>query len=223
MFFAAALIGLLVLAGLAVGREIIRNNYYVTAHDGTVSIMRGIRAPILGIRTAGSVPAGLPQRPQRAVAQISYGQALDNLDCRMMRLQDLRPSERAQVAAGLPGGSLDDAIGQLRELSRTSLLPPCPSAAEPTTSTPPPRHLRPTPAPAPPASPPRRATRTPPAEPELPGPGTRDHRRSCPAVTDGDCIAATTAEAGDRLPGGGMTTASRRTGPRHEARRGASA
>ena len=39
MFIAAALLVLVVLAGLAVGREIVRSNYYVTAHDGTVSII----------------------------------------------------------------------------------------------------------------------------------------------------------------------------------------
>ena len=124
MFFAAALIALLVLAGLAVGREIIRNNYYVTAHDGTVSIMRGISGSILGIRMQNPYLLGC-LNGRAELSQISYGQSLDNLDCRLMRLEDLRPSERAQVAAGLPGGSLDDAIAQLRELSRTSLLPPC--------------------------------------------------------------------------------------------------
>ena len=118
MFFAAALIGLLVLAGLAVGREIVRNNYYVTAHDGTVSIMRGISGSILGIRMQNPYLLGC-LNDRNELSQISYGQALDNLDCRLMRLQDLRPSERAQVAAGLPGGSLDDAIAQLRELART--------------------------------------------------------------------------------------------------------
>ena len=174
MFFAAALIGLLVLAGLAVGREIIRNNYYVTAHDGTVSIMRGISGSILGIRMQNPYLLGC-LNDRNELSQISYGQALDNLDCRVMRLQDLRPSERAQVAAGLPGGSLDDAIGQLRELSRTSLLPPCPSAAEPTTSTPPPAPT-PTPAPTPPGKPAATGNPTPPAEQSAPAPA--------PATTD---------------------------------------
>ncbi|HEY5843886.1 MAG TPA: protein phosphatase 2C domain-containing protein [Mycobacterium sp.] len=172
MFFAAALIGLLVLAGLAVGREIIRNNYYVTAHDGTVSIMRGISGSILGIRMQNPYLLGC-LNDRNELSQISYGQALDNLDCRVMRLQDLRPSERAQVAAGLPGGSLDDAIGQLRELSRTSLLPPCPSAAEPTTSATPPA---PTPAPTPPGKPAATGNPTPPADQSSPAPA--------PATTD---------------------------------------
>ena len=43
LFIAAALLVLAVLAGLAIGREIVRNNYYVAAHDGTVSIMRGVQ------------------------------------------------------------------------------------------------------------------------------------------------------------------------------------
>ncbi|MGO9928912.1 MAG: serine/threonine protein phosphatase, partial [Mycobacterium sp.] len=54
-------------------------------------------------------------------------QAGGHLDCHVMQLQDLRPPERAQVQAGLPAGTLDNAIGQLRELSANSLLPPCPS------------------------------------------------------------------------------------------------
>ena len=43
MIIAAAVLVLIVLAGLAIGREIVRSNYYVTQHDGTVSIMRGVQ------------------------------------------------------------------------------------------------------------------------------------------------------------------------------------
>jgi len=145
MLIAAVVVGLFLLAGLAVGREIIRNNYYVTAHDGTVSIMRGISGSILGIRMQNPYLLGC-LNDRNELSQISYGQPVENLDCRLMKLQDLRPSERAQVAAGLPGGSLDDAIGQLRELARSSVLPPCPEA--PPTPAP-----TPTPTPAPPSTP----------------------------------------------------------------------
>ncbi len=48
MLIAAAVLILVVLAGLAVGREIVRSNYYVTQHDGTVSIMRGVQGSFLG-------------------------------------------------------------------------------------------------------------------------------------------------------------------------------
>ncbi|REO73405.1 serine/threonine protein phosphatase, partial [Mycobacterium tuberculosis] len=61
------------------------------------------------------------------LSQISYGQSGGPLDCHLMKLEDLRPPERAQVRAGLPAGTLDDAIGQLRELAANSLLPPCPA------------------------------------------------------------------------------------------------
>ena len=48
MVIAAVLLALLVLAGLAIGREIVRSNYYVSEHDGTVAIMRGVPGSILG-------------------------------------------------------------------------------------------------------------------------------------------------------------------------------
>jgi len=144
MFLIAALVILVVLAGLAVGREVIRNNYYVTENAGTVSIMRGIQGSILGLPMQEPYLLGcLNDRGE--LSQISYGQPTNTLSCRLMQLADLRPSERAQVAAGLPGGSLDDAIDQLRELARTSLLPPCPAPA-PATPTP---TTKPTPSPAP--------------------------------------------------------------------------
>ncbi len=130
LFIAAGLALLVLLAAMAVGREIIRNNYYVTAHEGTVSIMRGISGSILGIPMQSPYLLGcLNERNE--LSQISYGQPVENLDCRLMQVQDLRPSERAQVTAGLPGGTLDEAIEQLRELAHTSLLPPCPVPAAP--------------------------------------------------------------------------------------------
>ncbi|WP_157521252.1 protein phosphatase 2C domain-containing protein, partial [Mycobacterium sp. ACS4331] len=142
MIIAAALIAMLVLAGLAVGRQIIRNNYFVTEHDGTVSIMRGIQGSLLGISMSEPFLLGC-LNDRNELSQISFGQHQYN--CRLMQLQDLRPSERAQVAAGLPGGSLDDAIAQLRQLAETSLLPVCQPPAPPTP--------KPSPAPAPPRTP----------------------------------------------------------------------
>ncbi|WP_059014488.1 protein phosphatase 2C domain-containing protein [Mycobacterium sp. M26] len=161
---AAALVVLLAIAGLVVGREIIRSNYYVSAYNGTVAIMRGIQGSILGYPLQEPYLLGcLNDRGE--LSQISYGQATDSLGCSLMRLQDLRPSERTQVSAGLPAGSLDNAIGQLRELSRSSLLPPCaptpppgPTASEsaspaPRTTTSAPTSASPRTTPAPPPSP----------------------------------------------------------------------
>jgi PPM family protein phosphatase len=45
-----------------------------------------------------------------------------------MKPSDLAESARAQVAAGLPVGTLDQANAQLRRLAAESLLPLCPLA-----------------------------------------------------------------------------------------------
>jgi protein phosphatase len=129
-----------VLAGLYVGREIVRSNYYVTQHDGTVSIMRGVQGSFLGIALQEPYLLGCLNE-RNDLSLISAGQSKGDLDCRMLNVNDMRPSERAQIIAGLPSGSLDNAIGQIEELARSSVLPTCP------TRTPPP----PTPASAPPA------------------------------------------------------------------------
>jgi protein phosphatase len=133
---------LVVLAGLAVGREIVRSNYYVTQHDGTVSIMRGVQGSFLGYQLQEPYLLGCLNE-RNDLSLISAGQSHDNLDCRMLGVNDMRPSERAQVIAGLPSGSLDNAIAQIEELARSSVLPICP----------PPRPGTTTPAPPPPPLP----------------------------------------------------------------------
>ncbi len=154
MLIAAVLVLLLALAGLAVGRQIIHNSYYVSAHDGTVSIMRGVEGSLLGLPLQQPYLLGC-LNDRNELSQISYDQSGEHPGCQLMRLQDLRPSERAQVAAGLPAGSLDDAIEQLRELARNSLLPLCAPApvTPPATSAPaPPRPSAPPRSPAVPTS-----------------------------------------------------------------------
>lgn len=122
---AAILIVLLVLAAIAT-TGIIRSNYYVASHQDTVSIMRGVPGSILGISLQSPHFQGcLNDRGE--LSQISYGD--DAPGCRLMRVQDLRPSERNQVSQGLPTGTLDDAIRQLHQLADTSLLPLCPVPA----------------------------------------------------------------------------------------------
>jgi PPM family protein phosphatase len=121
----AALIVLLVLAALAIGRTIIRNYYYVAEYGGAVSIMQGIQVSVLGVPLHQPYSQGcLNSRNQLSV--IRYGQAGGN--CQPMKLSDLAQSARAQVAAGLPVGTLEQADAQLRRLSTESLLPLCPPA-----------------------------------------------------------------------------------------------
>jgi PPM family protein phosphatase len=135
MAIGAALVVLLVLAALAIGRTIIRNYYYVAEFNGTVSIMQGIQVSILGVPLHQPYSRGcLNSRNQLSV--IRYGQTGGN--CQPMKLSDLAESARAQVAAGLPVGTLEQADAQLRRLSTESLLPPCPPARaqSPPTATP---------------------------------------------------------------------------------------
>lgn len=120
----AALVTLIVLAGIGLSYKIIRGYYYVGAHDDTVAIMRGIPGSVLGLRLQEPYQLGC-LNDRNELSQISFGQANTELNCALMRLEDLRPSERAQVEAGLPASSLEGAIGQLRELARGSLLPVC--------------------------------------------------------------------------------------------------
>ncbi|MBS9533745.1 serine/threonine-protein phosphatase [Mycobacterium sp. M1] len=134
-FILAALVLAVLVTGLVVGNVIIRTNYYVTAYGGTVAIMRGVQGSILGMPLQQPYLLGcLDGRGD--LVQISYKQSGDNLDCRLMTLQDLRPPARQQVSNGLPAGTLDDAIAQLRNLARDSLLPPCASPKTGSSNTP---------------------------------------------------------------------------------------
>jgi protein phosphatase len=145
MFIAAVLLVLVVLTGLAVGHEIVRSNYYVTEHDGTVSIMQGVQGSFLGFALQQPYLLGC-LNARNELSLISAGRAQGNLDCRMLGVNDMRPSERAQVIAGLPSGSLDDAIAQIEELARSSVLPTC------ATPTPTPTTMATSPPPIPPPS-----------------------------------------------------------------------
>ena len=164
ILIAAALVALLTMAGIGIGYRFVRNYYYVSAHDETVAIMRGVQGSILGVPLQEPYLLGCINT-RGELSQISYGQAHSELGCDLMRLQDLRPSERAQVSAGLPAGTLEDAIGQLRELSHSSLLPVCTPPPPPsrTTSTSVPRAGTGAPSAPPTSAPP------PPPAPQKPG------------------------------------------------------
>ncbi len=109
-------------AGLVIGREVVRSNYYVAEYDGTISIMRGVPGSILGL------PLQAPYRngclnAQNELKLIEPRQP--PADCQLFRAGDLKQSERQQVEAGLPTGSEDDAIRQITKLALESVLPVC--------------------------------------------------------------------------------------------------
>jgi protein phosphatase len=125
--------GILVVAGLVIGREIVFSNYYVTAHDGIVSVMRGVPGSILGLPMQRTYRHGcLTERNDLNL--IAPGQ--EPSDCQLFRVTDLQQAERAQVEAGLPTGSEDDAIVQIRKLAQGSVLPVCLPPTAPTSSVP---------------------------------------------------------------------------------------
>jgi protein phosphatase len=109
----------------------LQSNYYVAEHDGAVYIMRGVQGSFLGMPL---------QQPFRIACLDSrndlkiIGVDDPRTGCQLLKVGDLRESERAQVTAGLPTGSVDDAIRQLNELGQTSLLPIC-APPKPTTTT----------------------------------------------------------------------------------------
>ena len=125
MFIFITLVVLLVLAGLAVVRAVIRSNYYVAEYNGMVAILRGIQGSLLGMSLHDPYLVGC-LNARNDLSIIGFSQSGGHLDCRLMQLQDLRPAARAQVLAGLPAGTLDEAEAQLKELSANNLLPPCP-------------------------------------------------------------------------------------------------
>jgi PPM family protein phosphatase len=166
MIIAAVLLVLVVLAGLAIGREIVRSNYYVSEHAGTVSIMRGVQGSFLGVALQEPFLLGC-LNARNELSLISAEGSRDNLDCRMLSVNDMRPSERAQVIAGLPSGTLDDAIAQIEELAQSSVLPICPPPVPRTTRSP-----TPTPHLPQPETPGQGATPQPPGIPEPETPTT---------------------------------------------------
>jgi protein phosphatase len=125
IFIVVTLVVLLALAGLAIGRAIIRSNYYVAEYNGMVSIMRGIQGSLLGMSLHEPYLVGC-LNARNDLSIISQSQSGGHPDCRLLQMQDLRPAARAQVLAGLPAGTLDEAESQLKELSANNLLPPCP-------------------------------------------------------------------------------------------------
>ena len=150
---AAAIIVAALLAALGITYNTIQGSYYVTAYNGSVAIMRGIQGSFLGVTLQKPYLLGC-LNDRNDLSQISPGQADSQKDCNLFALKDLRPSERAQVSAGLPTGSLDSAINQLKDLSHNSLLPICvpPAKAAPATGPRPITTPSPTPVPKTPTS-----------------------------------------------------------------------
>lgn len=125
MYMAVGLAVLLVCAGLTVGWWVIQRNYYVAEYSGRISIVRGIQGTLLGIPLQEPYLVGC-LNARNELSLISYGQSGGHPSCQLMTLKDLRRPGQVQVQTGLPGGSLDQAESQLRQLLAEYLLPICP-------------------------------------------------------------------------------------------------
>lgn len=138
MFFAVALAVLVVFAGLTVGWWVIQRNYYVAEYSGKISIVRGIQGTLLGVPLQQPYLVGC-LNTRNELSLVSYGQTGGHSSCQLMTPQDLRRPGQVQVQTGLPGGSLDQAESQLRQLLAEYLLPICPpprATSPPASSTP---------------------------------------------------------------------------------------
>jgi PPM family protein phosphatase len=131
MALVLTVVTLVVLAGVAVGRWVIRSNYYIAEYGGIVALMRGIQGSLLGISLNQPYLVGC-LNAHNELSLINYSQTGEQLNCHVMKLGDLPPPERAQVQGVIPAGSLDEAEAQLRTLSAKALLPcPPPRATSP--------------------------------------------------------------------------------------------
>jgi serine/threonine protein phosphatase PrpC len=131
MALVLTVVALVVLAGVAVGRWVIRSNYYIAEYGGIVALMRGIQGSLLGMSLNEPYLVGC-LNAHNELSLINYSQSSEQLNCHVMKLGDLPSPERAQVQGVIPAGSLDEAEAQLRTLSAKALLPcPPPRATSP--------------------------------------------------------------------------------------------
>ena len=172
---ALAAIALLV-GGAFVANTAIQNNYYVGADESRVAIMRGVPASILSYSLQSVHTIGCLDEDD--VLTLTAPEAAPT-GCDVFEIEDLVPSAREQVRAGLPSGALDDARGQMQRLASGDLLPLCEPTPE-TTPSPEPAAppAAPAPAPAPGEAPPAAVepvpTTTPaPSVPQIPGQNCR--------------------------------------------------
>ncbi|WP_231975846.1 PP2C family serine/threonine-protein phosphatase, partial [Mycobacterium sp. E2462] len=125
MILAVALAVALVCMGLAIGWWVIQRNYYVAEYNGRVAVVRGIQGTLLGLPLQQPYLAGC-LNARNELSLISYDQSGGHSSCQLMTLKDLRRPGQVQLQTGLPGGSLDQAESQLRQLLAEYLLPICP-------------------------------------------------------------------------------------------------
>ncbi|TQF74721.1 serine/threonine-protein phosphatase [Rhodococcus spelaei] len=162
-----------IVAGLVIGRVLIRHNYYVGASDSRVAVLRGVPGSVLGYSLQDVNLVGCVTDTGK-LSLVPPDSAPST--CSVLMVDDLQPSAREQVRAGLPSGSLEDAKSQMTRLTVGDLLPVC--QVPTTTPTPAPTPTAPAPAPVP--------TPTPvvgPVPPPAPAPAPTSEPAPAPTTT----------------------------------------
>jgi len=86
MAIVLAVVLLLMLAGVGVGRWVIRSNYYVAEYSGIVALMRGIQGSLLGISLNEVYLVGC-LNARNELSLINYSQSGEQLNCHVMKLR----------------------------------------------------------------------------------------------------------------------------------------
>ncbi|AOW95192.1 serine/threonine protein phosphatase [Rhodococcus sp. WMMA185] len=167
IWWAAFAVGLVAVIAIAayVGQALIRNNYYVGADNERVTVLRGVPGSVLGysLQEANLLGCVSDTGDLRLMSPNETASG-----CTILEVDDLRPSAREQVRAGLPSGNLEDARNQMARLALNDLLPVCePESSDLTPTTPAPT---PTPETTPPPAPEAPAQVPPVAGLEIPAP-----------------------------------------------------
>ncbi len=112
-------------AGALAGRVLLFRYYYVGESDGQVVVYRGLKDTVLGIPMHRVYETACPEPTEAG--------------CEQIQLTDLQEAARQRVREGFEEvDSLQDARADVRRLRTEQMLPACPRAGDPTTTSTPP-------------------------------------------------------------------------------------
>ncbi|NNH73973.1 serine/threonine-protein phosphatase [Nocardia uniformis] len=110
-------------AGLTVGYNMIRSNYYVGAEGGRVVVLRGLPGSVLSFSIHDVDQIGCVTRSGE-LKLVAPDESFPD-GCLELKSDDLKPTGRDSVDKGLPPGSREEAVRQMESLAQRELLPPC--------------------------------------------------------------------------------------------------
>ena len=110
-------------AGTLAGRVLLFRYYYVGESDGHVVVYRGLKDTVLGVPLHRVYETACPEPTE--------------VGCEEIPLTDLQQTAQVRVREGFEEvDSLDEVRADVRRLRTEQMLPPCPRAGDPTTTSP---------------------------------------------------------------------------------------